>query len=157
PKEVTKQMYDLIFIKNFSFHQLFPDLPNDAMEETYLIAKTYYESGNYKDAFPLFYTLVLYDHHNYGYVLGSAACLHLLGNYALAAKGYSLAYAADTSNPTPLFYAAECLEKIKQHEAAIFLLGMAIAISSNKKEYKTLKEQAILNQAALKKLNLGGK
>ena len=152
PKEITEQIYELIFIKNFSCHQLFSELPPEALEKAYAIAKIYYESGNYKAAFPLFYALVLYDHHNYNYVLGSAASLHLMGNYITAAQGYALAYAANPSNPTPLFYGAECMEKLKKYESAIFLLDMAITLSGESLEYHTLKERALLNQTSLKKL-----
>ncbi len=136
---------------NLSLHQVFPELPEQAFETIYQVAKQFYEGGNYHAALPLFRALVAYDHHSYRFCIGCAACLHILGHYLVAAQGYILAYAADPINPIPLFYAAECCEKLGQPDQAIIILALASAISGKRKEYQGLKEKADLIGERLKK------
>lgn len=157
PQDVTEGLLKAMYVNNWSLKQIFPELPHEAFEHVYMSAKKYYEAGDYNAALPIFYGLVAYNHHSYKYIIGCAACLHLLGYYKEAAQGYALAYAAAPANPIPLFYAAECVEKLKSYEVAILLLKQAIAISDKRKEYSVLKEKAQLILAGLEKQLAGEK
>lgn len=157
PEEVTERLYRAMFVNNWSLKQIVPELPHEAYERVYETAKKYYEAGDYNSALPLFYGLVGYNQHCYKYIIGAAACLHLLGYYNQAAQGYALAYAADPANPIPLFYAAECIEKLKGYKVALLLLGQSIAVAGKRPEYKELKHQAGLIKDRLAKLAEGEK
>jgi type III secretion system low calcium response chaperone LcrH/SycD len=144
PPEITRGLMKAIMQNNWSLRQIFKDLPHQAFERVYELAKKYYEVGDYNSALALFYPLCMYDHHSYKYLVGCSASLHLLGHLQQAAEGYALAYAADPTNPIPLFYAAECAEKLNGKKQARLLLEQAIAVAGHRKEYQAVKQQAEL-------------
>ena len=146
PDDFIKTISVALFEKNISLKELLPEgfAPREVLRLIYKTAKTFYDGGNYTAALSLFHPLVAYDQHNYHYIIGSAACLQMLGNYKAALQGYTLAYAAWPSNPIPLFYIAECAEKLGRKKGASLLYGQAIAIAGSRQEYRSLKEQAEL-------------
>lgn len=151
PPDVARALTKALFNNGWSLKQLIPDLPHRSFELVYDAAKKYYEAGNYNAALSLFYPLCAYDPHSYKYLIGCSACLHLLGYLREAVQGYALAYAAEPANPIPLFYAAECAEKLQAQKQAGLLLEQAIAVAGSQKKYQTLKEQARLIKNRLTK------
>lgn len=151
PPDVARALTTALFTNGWSIKQLIPELPHRSFEIVYDVAKKYYEVGNYNAALSLFYPLCAYDPHSYKYLVGCSACLHLLGYLKEALQGYTLAYAAEPANPIPLFYAAECAEKLNARKQASLLLEQAIAVAGSQKKYQTLKEQADLIKTRLTK------
>lgn len=151
PQEDRVQLYKALFRNNWSLRQLFPELPHEAYEKTYATAKRFYEVGEYNAALPLFYSLACYDQHCFKYLLGTAACLHLLEYYPAAAQAYTFAWNIEPNNPVPLFYAAECLEKMGGKKEALFMIKEVLLIAGHRKEYHQLKQKAELIRARLER------
>jgi type III secretion system low calcium response chaperone LcrH/SycD len=125
-------------------------ISDETMEAIYSQAYALYNQGKYKEASYVFRFLMLLDLSTSKYVLGIAACLHRMKDFANAANLYFLAAALDPENPIPHYHATDCYIQLGFPALAIIALQMAINTCGDKPQYQVLKERAKLLQSGLK-------
>lgn len=124
----------------------------DAMVEgIYGQAYRLYNTGKYKDASQLFRLLLMINSSEPKYVMGLAACFHLLKEYQSAVDTYALLGVIDAQNPIPFYHCSDCFIQMNDRISAIISLEMAIKRAGDKPEFVTLKDRAKLTLESLKK------
>ncbi len=103
-------------------------ISDDALEEIYGLAHSYYELGKYKESVSLFQFLAGASPTTYKYLLGLGASFHQMGLYRDAAYGFCMAFQADPQNPISLYHATDCLLKLGLGEEAKSLSEIAIEV-----------------------------
>jgi type III secretion system low calcium response chaperone LcrH/SycD len=133
-------------------------LPKDAMginsnmlEGIYAQAYRLYNTGKYIEAAHLFRMLILLSSTESKYVLGLAACLHMLKEYKNAIQTYTMCTVLDPQNPIPYYHSSDCFIQMKDYLSAMVCLELAVQKSANKPEYSKLKERALLSLESIKK------
>lgn len=132
--------------------------PKDAMgvsnaytENVYAQAYRLYNTGKYGDAAHLFRMLIILNAMEPKYLLGLAACLHMLKEYYDAIQTYTMCSALDPETPIPFYHSSDCFIQMKDPLSAMICLEMAIDRSKEKPEYAKIKERALLSLESLKK------
>jgi len=125
-------------------------ISDDTMNELYSIAYYLFQSGQYMKAGDIFKNLMMLDTSSYRYALGMGACLEKLGDSFSAIKAYTLAYINNSTNPIPLYHAAECCMTINNKQGASDYLKQVIAVAGNNKKYQELKNKAEILEENLK-------
>jgi type III secretion system low calcium response chaperone LcrH/SycD len=121
-------------------------------EKYYRHAYLLYNTGRYKDAASIFRNVLMPLHTTESkYILGLAACCHMLKEYKMAAGVYLIVSSIDPLNPIPFFHASDCYIQIGDLISATTVLEMAIKRAMDKKEYATLKQRAEITLNGLKK------
>lgn len=128
-------------------------LSNKDVNELYTKAYHLYNTGKYSEAIHLFRVLVMGDQSEPKYIMGMAACNHLMKEYKEASRGYTLASLLDPDNPIPYYHLADCSIHLKDPFAAMIFLEMTIKRAGKKEEYKAIKERSILALEGLKNQN----
>lgn len=138
-----------IFLKQMS--------PKDALgiddqtaEKIYAQAYQFYNMGKYSDAHTLFSSLLLIDVTEPRYMLGLAACSHMLKNYEEAAEHYMKCAALDLKSPIPYFHAYDCFTQMGDVSSAMISLNLTIKRCGDKPEYQEMKNKASLYLDTLK-------
>lgn len=138
-------------------------LPKDAMgvssnllEGIYAQAYRLYNTGKYVEATHLFRMLILINPTEPKYVLGLAACLHMLKEYKNAIQTYTMCTILDPHNPLPYYHSSDCFIQMKDYVSAMVCLEMAVQKASDKPEFAKLKERASLSLESLKKQQQAG-
>lgn len=138
-------------------------LPKDALginpnffEGIYAQAYRLYNTGKYAEAIHLFRMLILVNSTESKYVLGLAACFHMLKEYKNAIQLYTMCSVLDTQNPIPYYHSSDCFIQLKDYLSAMISLEMAIQKAGNRPEYTKLKERALLSFESLKKQQQAG-
>lgn len=124
---------------------------NDNMlEGIYGQAYRLYNNGKYKDAAHLFRLLIMLNSAEPKYLMGLAACFHMMKEFKSATESYALCAMLDDGNPMPHFHSSDCYLQMKDIGSAIIALSMAIKRTEGKPEWQTLKDRASLTLDALK-------
>jgi type III secretion system low calcium response chaperone LcrH/SycD len=132
--------------------------PKDAMgltsgylENIYAQAYRLYNTGKYTEATHLFRILVMLNAMEPKYMLGLAACFHMLKEYFNAIQTYTMCSALDPQNPIPHYHSSDCFIQMKEYLSAMICLELAIERAGDKPEYAKMKERALLSLESLKK------
>jgi type III secretion system low calcium response chaperone LcrH/SycD len=124
----------------------------DAMiEGIYGQAYRLYNTGKFKDANQLFRLLIMINPVEPKYVMGLAACFHMLKEYKSAVDTYTIVNVVDPNNPIPLYHASDCYMQMGDPASALIALEMAVKRAGERPEFKTLKDRALLTISGLKK------
>lgn len=125
---------------------------SDAMVEgLYSQAYRLYNTGKYKDATQLFRLLIMMDSTEPKFVMGMAACFHMMKEYTNAVSMYALCGVIDPENPVPHYHSSDCYIQMKDNISAIISLEMAIKRAGDKPEFKALADKALITIESLKK------
>lgn len=125
---------------------------NDSMiEGIYGQAYRLYNTGKYREAGQLFRLLVMLSSTEAKYVMGLAACLHMIKDFKGAVEAYMLCSVIDHESPIPHYHASDCYLQMKDRMSAIISLELATRCCGDKPEFKTLKDRAQMTIASLKK------
>ncbi|MCH9611344.1 MAG: hypothetical protein S4CHLAM81_15330 [Chlamydiales bacterium] len=119
-------------------------IPDSFLEEMYALAHAHYERGNYKESLSLFQFLAGCSPQNYKFMLGLAANLHQMGEYTEALQGFMVALKLDESNPTPIYYMADCFLRLGDEESAIPLYESMVEAGKIAPEFKELADKSKL-------------
>ncbi len=137
-------------------------LPKDAMglsdsmvEGIYGHAYRLYNSGQYREASQLFRLLVMLNATEPKYVLGLAACYHLLGEYDNALMTYSVVEVLNPEDPMPCYHASDCYANLGLMDLAFDHLEYAREKCGNLPEYAILKDRIKLTVKNMKEVGKG--
>lgn len=122
-----------------------------ALENIYAQAYRLYNTGKYVEASHIFRLLVLMNAMEPKYMLGFAACFHMLKEYENAAHCYTLCSTIDSESPIPYYHVSDCYSHIGDKASSIISLEMAIERAGSKPEFAKLKERSQLTLKTLKK------
>jgi type III secretion system low calcium response chaperone LcrH/SycD len=133
-------------------------LPKDAMglsdgliESIYGHTYRLYNTGKYDEASQLFRLLIMLDPTAAKYVLGLAACFHMLKEYRNAAATYLLVSMVDANSPIPYYHASDCYIHLHEPALAILNLEQVVELSGNQEQFSTIKDRARITIDSLKK------
>lgn len=138
-------------IKNSGLIKDIIGLSDESSESIYSQAYLLYNTGKYNDAAELFRLLIMLNATEPKYIMGLAACFHMMKEYEGAASAYSLVSIVDPENPIPYFHSSDCYIQMGDGGSAIVSLEMAVQKAGNKPEFAMLKERAQITLQALKK------
>lgn len=122
---------------------------DQALEEIYSLAYTFYNQGKYPEAVSLFEFLAGSSPKCFKYVLGLASSYHQLQAYKEASAGFYIALNIDPTNPLPAYYLMDCFIKQGFLEEAKEFAEIASLICEDKAEYAELKERCDLIRKSL--------
>lgn len=122
-----------------------------SVESVYGQAYLLYNTGRYRDAAEIFRLLIMLNSTEPKYLMGLAACYHMLKEYLSAASTYNLVSIIDPNNPIPYFHASDCYIHTGDKTTAAVMLEMAIKRAGEKAEFSTLLQRAKITLEALKK------
>lgn len=103
-----------------------------------------YNTGKYEDASRIFQNLVMLNSTESKYMLGLAACYHMMKDYENAVKVYELCAMLDPKNPIPHYHSYDCFMNLGDKIAALNSIDMAIECSGDLPQFKVMKERAVL-------------
>jgi type III secretion system low calcium response chaperone LcrH/SycD len=121
------------------------------LESLYAQAYRLYNTGKYIDAAHLFRTLILMNSMEAKYILGLAACFHMLKEYKNAIETYTMCSVIDPQDPLPYYHSSDCFVQMKDYLSAMLCLELTINAIGNRPEYSKIKERATLSLEGLKK------
>ena len=131
--------------------------PKDAMgvshsylENVYAQAYRLYNTGKYVEATHLFRILIMLNAMEPKYMLGLAACFHMIKEYFNAIQTYTMCIALDPQNPIPHYHTSDCFIQMKDYLSAMICLELAIDAAGDKPEYAKMKERAQMSLESLK-------
>lgn len=125
---------------------------SDAMVEgIYSQAYRLYNNGKYREAVHLFRLLIMLNSTEPKYLMGLAACFHMLKEYKAAVETYALCSILDQENPLPSFHSSDCYLQIKDIPSAIVSLNLAVKRAKGKMEYKILHDRCVITLEGLNK------
>ena len=131
--------------------------PKDAMgvshsylENVYAQAYRLYNTGKYVEAIHLFRILIMLNAMEPKYMLGLAACFHMIKEYFNAIQTYTMCIALDPQNPIPHYHTSDCFIQMKDYLSAMICLELAIDAAGDKPEYAKMKERAQMSLESLK-------
>jgi len=125
-------------------------LNDQAIEGIYGQAYRLYNTGKYKEASQLFRLLIMLNGTESKYMMGFAACFHMLKEYATAVEVYLVCEMLDPKNPIPHYHASDCYIEMGDKLSAIVALEMTVARCGEKGEYAQMKDRALMTIASLK-------
>ncbi len=120
------------------------------LENIYAEAYRLYNTGKYAEAVHLFRILIMFNAMEPKYMLGLAACFHMLKEYTHAVQTYTMCSTLDPLNPIPHYHCADCFIQMKEHLSAMLSLELTIKQINNRPEYAKMKERAQLSLESLK-------
>lgn len=121
------------------------------LENIYSQAFSLYNTGKYIEAAHLFRILIMYNPMESKYMMGLAACLHLLKEWENAIQMYTMCSALDPQNPIPHYHSSDCFIQMQDDLSAMLCLELAIERANDKAEFSKMKERALLSLENLKK------
>lgn len=121
------------------------------LENVYSQAYRLYNTGKYNEAAHLFRILIMFNAMEPKYMLGLAACFHMLKEYVNAIQTYTMCSALDPQNPVPHYHSSDCFIQMKEYLSAMLCLELAIERAGDRAEYAKMKERALLSLESLKK------
>lgn len=121
------------------------------IEGIYGQAYRLYNTGKFKDASQIFRMLVMLTPNDPRYLMGLAACHHMMKDFLSAINTYTVCSMLDGDNPVPLYHASDCMIQVGDHASALVVLEMAVDRAGDKPEYKMMKDRALLTIESLKK------
>lgn len=126
-------------------------ISNTYLENVYAQAYRLYNTGKYVEATHLFRILIMLNAMEPKYLLGLAACFHMLKEYHNAIQTYTMCSALDPQNPIPHYHSSDCFIQMKDYLSAMVCLELAIDRAKDKPEYAKMKERAQMSVESLKK------
>ena len=126
-------------------------LTDGMIEGIYGQAYRMYNTGKYKEASQLFRLLMLLDPKQPKYILGLAACFHMLKEFKNAVQIYTMCGLMDPESPIPHYHLSDCYIQMNDKVSALISLEMAVTRAEGKAEYQILKDRAQLTIENLKK------
>lgn len=126
-------------------------ISDEAAEGIYGQAYLLYNTGRYKDAGELFRLLIMMNATESKYLIGLAACYHMMKEYQSAGSTYNLASIIDPDNPVPFFHASDCYLQLGDTVSAASMLEMAIKRAGAKPQFATLKQRAEITLNTIRK------
>jgi type III secretion system low calcium response chaperone LcrH/SycD len=126
-------------------------ISDEMVEGVYGQAYRLYNTGKYRDACQIFRMLVMINATEPRYIMGQAACLHMLKEFKSAAESYTICGMMDPDNPVPHFHASDCYIQMQNPVSALVALQMAVKRAGERPQYKTLKDRAEMTMASLRK------
>lgn len=123
---------------------------NSVLESIYAQAYRLYNTGKYIDAVHLFRMLVIMNATEPKYILGLAACFHMLKEYDNAIQTYTTCSVIDAQNPVPYYHCSDCFIQMKDYISAMISLEMTIKHAGEKPEFARIKERAQMSLESLK-------
>lgn len=123
---------------------------NSYLENMYTRGYNLYNTGKFNDALHIFRALLMLNPTEPKYMLGIAACQHMLKEYVSAIQSYVLCSVYDPTNPLPFFHSSDCYIQMKNYVSAMICLEMAIERAKNDPQFAVLKERARLSLDRLK-------
>lgn len=125
-------------------------MSQNIMESMYAQAYRLYHTGKYFEATHLFRILIMMNAMEPKYLLGLAACFHMMKEYENAIQTYSLCGTLEPESPIPHYHSSDCFIQMNNYFSAMVSLEMTIARSGNKPEYSKIKERALMGLESLK-------
>lgn len=126
-------------------------ISDESAEGIYGQAYLLYNTGRYRDAGEVFRLLITLNSTEPKYLIGLAACYHMMKEYQSAGSTYNLASIIDPDNPIPYFHASDCYLQLGDKASAATMLEMAIKRAGEKVQYTTLKQRAEITLDTIKK------
>ena len=126
-------------------------ISDESAEGIYGQAYLLYNTGRYKDAGEIFRLLIMMNSTESKYLIGLAACYHMMKEYQSAGSTYNLASIVDPENPIPFFHASDCYLQLGDKVSAASMLEMAVKRSGAKPQFATLKQRAEITLNSIKK------
>lgn len=126
-------------------------MSDESAESLYSQAYLLYNTGKYKDAMQVFRLLTLIDPTESKYIMGLAACFHMMKEYRTASSSYALVSVLDPMNPIPYYHSSDCHLQTGDKISAMTMLELAIKRAGDKPEFSTLKQRAQITLEGLKK------
>lgn len=123
---------------------------NNLLEGIYAQAYRLYNTGKYVEATHLFRMLILTNPAETKYLLGLAACFHMLKEYKNAIQTYTMCSILDPQSPLPHYHSSDCFIQMKDYLSAMLSLEMSISKAADRPEYAKMKERAALSLDSLK-------
>lgn len=127
------------------------DVSNNYLEGVYAQAYRLYNTGKYAEAIHLFRILVMLNPMEPKYMVGLAACFHMLKDFSNAVQNYTIASVLDPENPIPHYHCSDCSIQMKEYLSAMLYLELTIERCGQKPEFAKMKERAQLSLESLKK------
>jgi type III secretion system low calcium response chaperone LcrH/SycD len=125
-------------------------ISDQALEEVYSLAHTFYNQGKYEKALPLFHFLTGTSPKTYKYVFGLAASYHQIEKYEEAVSGFYIAMHLDLGNPIPAYYITDCFLKQNLQQQALAFAELTIELCEENPEHMILKNRVKLIKDSLK-------
>lgn len=125
-------------------------LSDEYVEGMYSFAYNLYGMGKYDQALQLFRLMVMLNPMEQRYLLGLAACYHMLKDYDNAASSYMLCSILDPNDPIPYYHASDCFLQLEDYPMAYDALNLCIANAKGKPDYETIKNRAEVSLEVLK-------
>jgi type III secretion system low calcium response chaperone LcrH/SycD len=123
---------------------------NSYLENVYAQAYRLYNTGKYAEAIHLFRILIMLNAMEPKYMLGLAACFHMLKEYNNAIQTYTMCSALDPQTPIPHYHTSDCFIQMKDYLSAMVCLELTIDRAKDKPEYAKMKERAQMSLKSLK-------
>lgn len=117
-------------------------LDEAAIEGIYGHAYRLYNAGKYKDSQLLFRLLITLDPMESKFMMGSAACFHMLQEFSHAASLYAIASMINQENPIPHYHSADCYAKMGLNGAAMNELMLTIVLCGEAPQYAVIKDRS---------------
>jgi len=146
-KNVTQLADD--FFKNGHMPKDVLNLSDQQVEGLYAQAYNFYQTGRYQDAIQIFRLLIMLNASETKYILGLAACLHMMKDYKNAIDTYTMCSVLDPETPIPYYHMSDCFLCMKDPYSAIVALEMALKRAGNKPEYQMLKDRSEITMKIL--------
>lgn len=127
---------------------------NSYLEGVYAQAYRLYNTGKYAEAVHLFRMLVMLNAMEPKYMMGLAACFHMLKDFSNAIQNYTIASVLDPGNPIPHYHCSDCSIQMKEYLSAMLYLELTLERCGEKPEFAKMKERAQLSLESLKKQTL---
>lgn len=126
-------------------------LSDQYVEGIYGQAYRLYNTGKYVEAGKLFQLLIMINSLEPKYILGLAACFHLLKDYKNAVETYTICSLLDPESPIPYYHCSDCFINIGDPLSAMICLDLAIKRAGDKPEYQVLCDRSKLTLESLQK------
>jgi len=120
------------------------------LESLYAQAYHLYNTGKYIEAAHIFRTLILMNSMEFKFVLGLAACHHLLKEYENAIKIYTICSVLDPNDPLPYYHTSDCYIKMQDYLSALICLEMTLKAAGERPEFLKIKERSLLSLEGVK-------
>lgn len=126
-------------------------ISDESAEGIYGQAYLLYNTGRYRDAGEIFRLLVMMNATEPKYLIGLAACYHMMKEYQSAGSTYNLTSIIDPENPVPYFHASDCYLQLGDKVSAASMLEMAVKKAGARPQFATLKQRAEITLSTIKK------
>lgn len=126
-------------------------LSDQYVEGIYGQAYRLYNTGKYVESGRLFQLLIMINSLEPKYLLGLAACFHMLKDYKNAVETYTICSLLDSESPIPHYHCSDCYINIGDPLSAMVSLDLAIKRAGDKPEYQVLVDRSKLTLESLQK------